>query len=93
MTFPPLFDEMEASNTEKIAASQKKCEEQLHFPVISDMRDYLFDRRYIHDTLYHCNTAGMEKRTRLLARDINRYLAERRPALPVQMRTEATADH
>lgn len=75
MTFPPLFDELTASNAREIALCQSVCEEQLRFPVISHIQDYIFDRRYIFDWRVHCNSAGEEKRTRLLARDINRYLA------------------
>ena len=46
--------------------------ENLSFPVISDIDDYILESAYFYDTNFHLNTRGAKLRTALLADDIRR---------------------
>lgn len=46
--------------------------ENLDFPIISDIDDYILESAYFYDTNFHLNTRGAKLRTALLADDIRR---------------------
>lgn len=73
-SFPPTWGDALTNSKEDIASVQREFESRLHIPVISKISDYLFAENLMYDTRYHCNDLGEKARTRLLARDINRFL-------------------
>ena len=49
-------------------------ENEIDFPVISNVGDYLLDAKYFWDSEWHTNDAGKKIRTEQLITDINKYL-------------------
>ncbi|MDR0363213.1 MAG: hypothetical protein LBJ46_11105 [Planctomycetota bacterium] len=78
LSFPPVLKEAVDLDAAGIDKEQTAFETKLAVPIISKISDYLFDRELMYDTTYHCNTAGEKRRTELLGRDINAYLAAAR---------------
>ncbi|MGI6545405.1 MAG: hypothetical protein ACOX2M_03065 [Fastidiosipilaceae bacterium] len=74
ISFPPILDEAVISDE----ASQIAFGEGIAFDTgvttISSPADYVFPRVCMYDTIYDCNTDGIERRTRQLADDLNVYL-------------------
>ncbi len=52
--------------------------ENLDFPIISDINDYILSSDYFYDTNFHLNSRGAKHRTALLADDILRELGDTR---------------
>lgn len=76
LTFPPVLDERFVSSEEAINAYESSIDDQLLAVRISEMKDYVFPREYMFDTIYHCNNMGEEIRSRKLAGDILDYLEQ-----------------
>ncbi len=52
---------------------QNKLEEKLQCEIISDITNYIFDRKYFYDTIYHLNDEGTVIRTLQLIEDLERW--------------------
>lgn len=65
---PPLLRETVVGNPNIVADLE---EELIGIPYISNPSDYLYPEILMADTVYHCNDAGMEERTRQLINDLN----------------------
>jgi hypothetical protein len=64
-------------NADSIVSTEKEKElfyktlgEQLNFPIISDINDYILDSGFFYDTNFHLNSVGALQRTSLLADDL-----------------------
>lgn len=60
---------------EEFEAFQKKLEEALDCPVISQYTDYMYDYDYFYDTDYHLTDEGVKLRTEQLIEDIKGWQA------------------
>ncbi len=52
------------------------CADELDYPVISDVGDYIMDHEKFYDSEWHLNEDGAKERTQNLAEDIQKYLAD-----------------
>lgn len=69
---PPLAKESiqcDYSEFEKLKMVEEK---EIGIKYISTPSDYFFEDTFLYDTKYHCNTAGMKKRTELLIDDMKK---------------------
>ncbi len=57
-------------------AFMKAVDTKLHVTRISVPSDYLFERQYLYNSIYHVNTEGQVIRTGLLARDLIAYFSK-----------------
>ncbi len=82
-SFPPMNELAMADGTDEKAlyAFYSYLASVLDFEIISNINDYILDAEYFYDTNYHLNDTGVEYRTSLLARDINRVLGNTEPLL------------
>lgn len=74
VSFSPTLNEAVLSNKNEVVEFQTYLAEKLNVPIISNVNDYIFDRSYFYDTIYHLNSYGEVERTKLLVRDINKFL-------------------
>jgi hypothetical protein len=74
ISFPPMLDEAVTSSKDDIAKFQAYLEENIDAPIISNPNDYILEREYFYDTIYHLNSKGEKLRSDILIRDINNYL-------------------
>ena len=75
ISFSPALNEAVLSNKDEISGFQSSLNERLNAPIISDINDYIFERKYFYDTIFHLNSYGEIERTKLLIRDLNKFLA------------------
>lgn len=74
ISFPPVLNEMVFSSKEEIYKFELYLNKLLDSPIISKVEDYIFNRKYIFDSIYHCNNLGEEKRSYLLLRDLLNFI-------------------
>ena len=74
-TLQCYLDEAVKSTEANMDLRDKTLSEQLHAPLISRTKDYIFPRKYIYDFIAHCNTNGAKVRTKLLYHDLKPYLS------------------
>ncbi len=74
ISFPPILDERFYGTEEDIKNYENNLKENLKPQVISNVTDYIFPRKYMFDTIYHCNNEGEKISSERLANDINNYL-------------------
>lgn len=75
VSFPPALKDVVVSSKNEIIEFQSYLDKKLDAPIISNAEDYVFKREYFYNSIYHLNDNGELKRTKLLTRDINKYLA------------------
>ncbi|MBE6568976.1 MAG: hypothetical protein E7658_02000 [Ruminococcaceae bacterium] len=73
-SFSPINADAVVSTAEDRTEFYRSLGEQLHFPVISDVNDYILDSAYFYDTNFHLNSRGALLRTSLLADDLLRVM-------------------
>lgn len=79
ISFPPTNRNCLSANSataEYQAAFEAAIEERLHAKVISKISDYLVPGSYCFDSDYHLTTKATVWRTKQLADDLNRAIAE-----------------
>lgn len=76
VSFPPVLDENFFPNENQVKDFEKMLQQKIDATIISRINDYVFPRRYIFDTINHCNNEGEEKRSLLLSRDIMNYITK-----------------
>ena len=67
----------QAPSKESYQAFGQELDEKLDCPVISDFTQYCFPKEYFYNTYLHMTNEGADARTRLLASDIQKYLANK----------------
>lgn len=73
MSVPPILKEdLKISNSD-LEKLEKELKEELEFPVISNLEDYIFPKEYFFDTNFHLNNSGRMIRTNLLINDLRNY--------------------
>ena len=75
ISFSPVVNEIVVSNKDEISGFQSSLVEKLNAPIISNINDYIFERKYIYDSPYHTNNTGELRRTKLLIKDLNEFRA------------------
>lgn len=73
-TFPSILDERFHASEENINFYENEIDEKLKTVRISEIEDYIFERKYMYDTVFHLNTEGANIRSERLASDILEYL-------------------
>ena len=73
ISFPPFLDETAIGDANDIKNYQEYLESQLDATVISSIEDYIYPRKYIYDTPYHCTEEGTNLRTQSLIEDLKKY--------------------
>lgn len=68
--FSPINADAVVSTDEDKAAFCAALSEQLTFPLLSNIDDYILDSAYFYDTNFHLNSCGALQRTSLLADDL-----------------------
>ncbi len=74
--FSPINAEAITSTTEEKEAFYQSLGEELNFPILSNIDDYILDSAYFYDTNFHLNSIGALQRTSLLADDLLRVLGK-----------------
>lgn len=77
-SFPSILDERFYATKEQIEAYEQEVDEELLPTRISSINDYVFERKYMYDTILHLNSEGANIRSRRLADDILKYLLSER---------------
>lgn len=72
--FSPINADAIVSTDEQKEAFYQALGEELSFPLLSDIDDYILDSAYFYDTNFHLNSCGALHRTSLLADDLLRVL-------------------
>ncbi|MEG0654920.1 MAG: hypothetical protein RR463_07680 [Hydrogenoanaerobacterium sp.] len=70
----PWLDEAVRSSKSEIISSDETLRNLLAAPLISSSLDYIYGREYMYNSIAHCNTAGVQKRTEQLYLDMLPYL-------------------
>ena len=73
-SFSPMNARAVKSSQEQKVEFYRYLGENLNFPVISDIDDYILDAAYFYDTNFHLTTRGAMMRTAILADDIRRAM-------------------
>lgn len=73
LTYPSIDQAVILTNEDEWEKFDKKLQENLDFPIISKMRDYIFDSQYFYDTDYHLTMDGREIRTKQLISDMEEF--------------------
>lgn len=73
---PPLLKDSLVCDYSALTDYTVSLEQETKIPYISDPLDYLFDKYYMFDTIYHCNKEGEIMRTELLASDFNKTIGK-----------------
>lgn len=73
-TFPSIIDERFHASEEEINFYENEIDEELKAIRISKIKDYIFKRQYMYDTVFHLNSEGANIRSERLANDILEYL-------------------
>lgn len=73
-SFPSILDERFYATEEQIESYEQEVDEELLPTRISNIRDYVFERKYMYDTILHLNSEGANIRSKRLADDILKYL-------------------
>lgn len=73
LSVPPIYKSA-ISGTDKEFQNYVSQMELTGIKCISNPKDYIFSKKYMYDTIYHCNSKGEQKRTKLLANDLQKYL-------------------
>ncbi len=84
--FSPINADAIVSTDEEKEEFYQALGEELTFPLLSDIDDYILDSAYFYDTNFHLNSCGALQRTSLLADDLLRVLGK-----PAQVETEKYA--
>lgn len=71
-SFSPMNSRAVKSNDAQKEEFYRYLGENLDFPIISDINDYILESAYFYDTNFHLNTRGAKFRSALLADDIRR---------------------
>ncbi len=72
--FSPINADAVVSTDKEKEAFCQALGKELHFPMLSDIDDYILDSAYFYDTNFHLNSCGALQRTSLLADDLLRIL-------------------
>ncbi len=72
--FSPINADAIVSTDEQKEAFYHALGEQLTFPLLSDIDEYILESAYFYDTNFHLNSCGALHRTSLLADDLLRVL-------------------
>ena len=73
MSSPPILDET-LPNDLDLDALQKQLEDELNFPMISRLHNYIYPLEYFYDTGFHLTDVGKTIRTEQLILDISAAL-------------------
>lgn len=71
-SFSPMNVRAVKSTAEQKTEFYRYLGENLSFPIISDIDDYILEAAYFYDTNFHLTTRGAKMRTALIADDIRR---------------------
>ena len=74
-TIPCYMDEAVTANKDTIEKWDKNLSSQLNAPLISNSNDYIFERKYIYNSIAHCNSEGAIVRTKQLYDDLKDYIS------------------
>jgi len=69
-SFSPINADSIVSTNEEKTAFYQALGEELNFPLLSDIDDYILDSAYFYDTNFHLNSCGALQRTSILADDL-----------------------
>lgn len=69
-SFSPINADAIVSTSEEQEEFYASLKEQLDFPVLSELSDYVMDSAFFYDTNFHLNTIGALERTSILAIDL-----------------------
>ncbi len=74
----PIIVDGEASEefNAQIEEFEKELEKRFDCEVISDYRDYFYDKSFFYDTAYHLTNEGAAVRTEQLIRDLENYFSK-----------------
>lgn len=73
-TFPSVINERFYVTEEQIESYEMEVDEEIDAKRISNIKDYIFEREYMYDTIFHLNENGANIRSEKLASDILNYL-------------------
>lgn len=76
LTFPPVIDERFYASESDIEKYENQIDKNLNATRISSINNYVFEREFMYDTIYHLNSRGEEIRSERLADDIYNYIQE-----------------
>lgn len=71
---PPVLKKAVICDYKEFENLKNQEEEQIGIMYITDALDYLYDKEYMADTIYHCNNEGEYIRTKQLVRDLKKIL-------------------
>lgn len=74
LTYPSLDELAVLSEKEDREAFVATLEEQLEFPIISDMENYIMDTSLFYNSDYHLNDEGRAVRTEKLIKDLKKVI-------------------
>lgn len=85
-TFSPINELALAKGTDEydVATFEMALDDELEFPVISYLEDYIIPAGYFYDTNFHLNDSGAILRSIRLASDILMYLGDPSPILHIE---------
>lgn len=73
-TAPPLMKSANLTSNKNLEKMIYEVEKQLGIEYISNPLDYMFESKYMYDTIYHLNSEGEKIRSINLAMDINKSI-------------------
>ena len=73
-SFSPMNKESIVNNQEDIDKFYETLKDKIHFPIISDINNYILEKEWFYDSNYHLNTSGMKLRTYMLVNDLKNEL-------------------
>lgn len=74
MSVPPILKEDLKLSDYDLDNLRYQLEQELHIPIISSFKDYIFPKEYFFDTNFHMTNEGAQIRTRLLIQDMQNAL-------------------
>lgn len=69
----PLAQTEEMPDKDEYKELQNQLEKELECEMISNITDYVYDKKYFYDTIYHLNDEGVAIRTLQLIEDLERW--------------------
>lgn len=79
-TAPPIYEKAIAADDRDFQSLIEQEEEKIGIPYISNPKDYIYPDEDMFDSIYHCSTSGVHRRTMQLANDINHVMTSKTPS-------------
>lgn len=76
-SFSPINADSVVSTEAQKNEFYKALSEELDFPLLSNIDDYILDSAYFYDTNFHLNSTGALQRTSLLADDLRKIMGKK----------------